>query len=86
MLYRINVGVYKSVNTYYINKRQEDIRNRTGLRTTVQNSKYLNGYSSIYIDKLFDDLEIAKAIVILLKMNYINAYIDQYTEGSTNHI
>lgn len=82
MLYRINVGVYKSMNTYYINKRQEDIRNRTGLRTTVQNSKYLNGYSSIYIDKLFDDLEIAKAIVILLKMNYINAYIDQYTEGA----
>lgn len=82
MLYRINVGVYKSVNTYYINKRQENIRNRTGLGTVVCPSKYLNGYSSIYIDKLFDDLEIAKAIVILLKMNYINAYINQYTEGA----
>lgn len=82
MLYRINVGVYKSVNTQFINKRQEDIRNRTGLRTVVCSSKYLNGYVSIYIDKVFDDLEIAKAIVILLKMNHINSYIDQYTEGA----
>jgi hypothetical protein len=82
MLYRINAGVYKSVNTHFINKRQEDIRNRTGLRTVVCPSKYLNGYVSIYIDKVFDDLEIAKAIIILLKMNHINSYIDQYTEGA----
>lgn len=82
MLYRINVGVYHSMNTQIINKKQEDVRNRTGLRTIVQSSKYLNGYYSIYIDKLFDDLEVAKAIVILLKMNRISAYIDQYTEGA----
>lgn len=82
MLYRINVGVYHSMNTQIINKKQEDVSNRTGLRTVVCSSKYLNGYVSIYIDKLFDDLEVAKAIVILLKMNRISAYIDQYTEGA----
>lgn len=75
-LYRIIVGTYHKSNTGAISKRVKDVQEVTGLTCKINDSRTLQNYYNVYIDRVFDK-DVALCIVTLLKMSKYLSYMEE---------